>query len=52
MQAHFDLKIPKEHHRFVIGRQGERLKKIELETATKVCVCVRACVHACMRVCV
>ena len=36
LQAHFDLKIPKEHHRFVIGRQGEKLKTIELQTATKV----------------
>jgi predicted PilT family ATPase len=37
-QAHFDLKIPKEHHRFVIGRQGEKLKTIELQTATKISV--------------
>ena len=38
LQAHIDLKIPKEHHRFVIGREGQKLKTIELQTATKISV--------------
>ena len=33
-----DLKIPKEHHRFIIGRDGANLKRIELSTATKITV--------------
>ena len=37
-QAHVDLKIPKEHHRFVIGKEGQKLKNIELSTATKISV--------------
>lgn len=35
-QAHVDLKIPKEHHKFIIGREGSKLKTIELATATKI----------------
>ena len=37
-QAHVDLKIPKEHHRFVIGKEGQKLKNIELSTATKISI--------------
>lgn len=37
-QAHIDLKIPKEHHRYIIGREGQKLKTIELQTATKISV--------------
>ena len=37
-QAHYDLKIPKEHHRFIIGREGAKLHSIELSTATKISV--------------
>ena len=37
-QAHVDLKITKEHHKFIIGREGQKLKTIELQTATKVSV--------------
>ncbi|MGH0189957.1 UNVERIFIED_CONTAM: hypothetical protein FKN15_040529 [Acipenser sinensis] len=28
--------IPKEHHRFVIGKNGEKLQELELKTATKI----------------
>uniref|UniRef100_A0A671T6L9 Vigilin n=1 Tax=Sinocyclocheilus anshuiensis TaxID=1608454 RepID=A0A671T6L9_9TELE len=28
--------IPKEHHRFVIGKSGEKLQELELKTATKI----------------
>jgi len=30
------LSIPKEHHRFILGKGGERLQKIEADTATKI----------------
>ena len=35
-QAHIDMKIPKEHHKFVIGGKGQKLKSIEMSTGTKV----------------
>ena len=31
-----ELKIPKEHHKTILGKQGSRLKNIELATATKI----------------
>ena len=37
-QAHIELKIPKEHHKFIIGREGAKLKSVELATATKISV--------------
>ncbi|XP_078064689.1 vigilin-like, partial [Mustelus asterias] len=37
-QSVISLEIPKEHHRFVIGRSGERLRDLELRTATKVTI--------------
>jgi len=37
-QAHYDLRIPKEHHRFIIGREGAKLHSIEMSTATKISV--------------
>lgn len=30
--------IPKEHHRFVIGKNGEKLQELELRTATKIAI--------------
>ncbi len=30
------MAIPKEHHRFVIGKSGEKLQELELKTATKI----------------
>ncbi|XP_077400366.1 vigilin [Vanacampus margaritifer] len=30
--------IPKEHHRFVIGKNGEKLQELELKTATKIVI--------------
>jgi len=30
------LSIPKEHHRFILGKGGERLQRIEADTATKI----------------
>ena len=30
------MKIPKEHHRFLLGQKGKNLEQIELATATKI----------------
>ncbi|OCT78799.1 vigilin [Xenopus laevis] len=35
-QASGSVAIPKEHHRFVIGKNGEKLQDLELKTATKI----------------
>ncbi|XP_070687678.1 high density lipoprotein binding protein a isoform X3 [Pempheris klunzingeri] len=35
-QASATVAIPKEHHRFVIGKNGEKLQELELKTATKI----------------
>uniref|UniRef100_A0A3Q3WA91 Vigilin n=1 Tax=Mola mola TaxID=94237 RepID=A0A3Q3WA91_MOLML len=35
-QASSTVAIPKEHHRFVIGKNGEKLQDMELKTATKI----------------
>ncbi|KAJ8274644.1 hypothetical protein COCON_G00092690 [Conger conger] len=35
-QATATVAIPKEHHRFVIGKNGEKLQELELKTATKI----------------
>uniref|UniRef100_UPI00398E5B1B vigilin-like isoform X1 n=1 Tax=Pristiophorus japonicus TaxID=55135 RepID=UPI00398E5B1B len=35
-QASAIVTIPKEHHRFVIGKNGEKLQELELKTATKI----------------
>eukprot|EP00731_Ephydatia_muelleri_P015243 Em0008g963a len=37
-QAHIDLKIPKEHHKNILGKQGVKLKGIEMQTATKISI--------------
>lgn len=36
LQASATVGIPKEHHRFVIGKNGEKLQELELKTATKI----------------
>jgi len=33
-----NIKIPKEHHRFILGPKGKRLSELELSTATKISV--------------
>uniref|UniRef100_A0A8C4IHV1 Vigilin n=1 Tax=Dicentrarchus labrax TaxID=13489 RepID=A0A8C4IHV1_DICLA len=35
-QVKTTVAIPKEHHRFVIGKNGEKLQELELKTATKI----------------
>ncbi|CAB1412443.1 unnamed protein product [Pleuronectes platessa] len=35
-QASATVAIPREHHRFVIGKNGEKLQELELKTATKI----------------
>ncbi|XP_077357340.1 vigilin [Festucalex cinctus] len=37
-QASATVVIPKEHHRFVIGKNGEKLQELELKTATKIVI--------------
>lgn len=38
LQASATVAIPKEHHRFVIGKNGEKLQELELKTATKIAI--------------
>lgn len=35
-QANKQVNIPKEHHRWILGKQGQRLKDLEKTTATKI----------------
>nr|XP_014346127.1 PREDICTED: vigilin-like [Latimeria chalumnae] len=35
-QASATVTVPKEHHRFVIGKSGEKFQELELKTATKI----------------
>ena len=35
-QAELRLPIPREHHRFILGKKGNDLKDLELRTATKI----------------
>ncbi|KAK6323238.1 hypothetical protein J4Q44_G00055770 [Coregonus suidteri] len=37
-QASATVAIPKEHHRFVIGKNGEKLQELELKTASKIAI--------------
>ncbi|KAF5298917.1 hypothetical protein FQR65_LT09570 [Abscondita terminalis] len=37
-QASKQISIPKEHHRWILGKKGERLKELEKVTATKISV--------------
>lgn len=36
MQASIVLNIPREYHRFILGKSGKKLQEIELATATKI----------------
>jgi len=38
VQTQAVVRIPKEHHRFVLGPKGKRLNELELATATKISV--------------
>ncbi|XP_066146000.1 vigilin [Euwallacea fornicatus] len=37
-QAHKSIQIPKEHHKWILGKKGERLRDLEKQTATKISV--------------
>ncbi|XP_063965109.1 vigilin-like [Lytechinus pictus] len=37
-QANITIQIPKEHHRFVIGKEGKKLKELEQVTMTKITI--------------
>ena len=32
------MKIPREHHRFILGKNGKKLQDLELATATKITI--------------
>lgn len=38
LQASISISIPKEHHRFILGKSGIKLKELEKTTATKISV--------------
>ncbi|XP_069948284.1 vigilin isoform X2 [Cherax quadricarinatus] len=35
-QARHTIKIPKDHHRFILGKKGKKLQDLEMNTATKI----------------
>lgn len=35
-QSNKQISVPKEYHRFVLGKKGDRLKELEINTATKI----------------
>lgn len=37
-QASKQIQIPKEHHKWILGKKGDRLKELEKQTATKISV--------------
>ncbi|CAH0554703.1 unnamed protein product [Brassicogethes aeneus] len=37
-QASRQIQIPKEHHRWILGKKGDRLKELEKQTSTKISV--------------
>ncbi|KAK7477919.1 hypothetical protein BaRGS_00030828, partial [Batillaria attramentaria] len=37
-QASVTVKIPREHHRFILGKSGKKLQELELATATKIII--------------
>lgn len=37
-QAHDQVKIPKEHHRYLLGPKGKKLADLELKTASKISI--------------
>jgi len=38
LQTSRSIKIPKDHHRFILGPKGKRLSELELLTATKISI--------------
>lgn len=37
-QASSTIQIPKEHHRFILGTKGDKLKELQLNTATHITI--------------
>lgn len=37
-QATVELSIPRDHHRFILGKGGKTLQQLELNTATKITI--------------
>lgn len=36
IQANVEISIPREHHKFILGKGGKTLQQLELQTATKI----------------
>lgn len=37
-QANLDMHVPRDHHRFVLGKGGQKLRDLERQTATRILV--------------
>merc|ERR1719244_2010342 len=37
-QASIEMVIPKEHHKFILGKGGKKLQELELQSATKITI--------------
>ena len=37
-QASIDMVIPKDHHRYILGKGGKKLQELELETQTRITI--------------
>jgi len=38
LKANQTIRIPREHHRFILGAKGAKLQELELQTATKITI--------------
>ncbi len=38
MQASVSISIPKDHHKWILGKSGQRLKDLEKNTGTKISI--------------
>ena len=38
LQAKYEMHIPKDHHRFILGQKGQKLAGLELASMTKISI--------------
>lgn len=38
LQANMTIRIPREHHRFILGKSGKKLQDLEMMTSTKITI--------------
>ena len=38
LQAKYEMRIPKDHHRFILGQKGQKLAGLELASMTKISI--------------